>query len=214
MWKIKRTIYYNSMGEIVTEEEFEKEKSEFQNYLEKEYNKKLNVIIDSIPKNISKEEQLKTAYLWLVNNVKFDSSHEYNSDGTASAVYYAVYNNWKISNGDKYAPLLVGKGICAGIAPVMNDICKKLNIEYQQLFGNTREIVDNDGNQIGACVAHTWNAVNLDGTYKHLDVVYGIYSKNEGKDPLKYFMIDDESFKKMAPHHNYDESIFSNKKSR
>lgn len=96
------------------------------------------------------------------------------------------------------------KAICAGIVPVLNDICTKLGIESTSIRGETRKL----GN--GARVQHIWNIVNIDGLPKHFDVVYGIYNREKGMNPLDYCLISDETLQQIGPHCNYDTKIFTN----
>lgn len=200
---IKNRTYYNSFGEVVSQEEFEKEWKKFNEQLEEEYNKKLDTLVNSIPYNLSKEEKLKTAYLWLVNNIEYVHGLDFNVDGTVSTPLIEIYNKWGIRVSDKYAPLLLGKTICAGIAPVVNDICIKLGIESQLIYGETR-VLEN-----GARLKHVWNVISINGNNKHLDITYGIYNKEKNMNPLDFFLVDDNNLKQIGPHCNYDNTLFT-----
>lgn len=204
IFKIKSRTYYNSCGEVVSQEDFEKEWKKFNEQLEEEYNRKLEILVNSIPENLSKEEKLKTAYLWLVNNIKYEHALNFNVDGSVSTPLIEIYNKWGIRVSDKYAPLLLGKTICSGIAPVVDDICIKLGIESQLIYGETR-LLEN-----GARLKHVWNVISIDGKNKHLDITYGIYNKEANMNPLDFFLVDDTYLREIGPHCNYDDAMFAN----
>lgn len=201
---IKNITYYNSLGQVVSKEVYKNEWEAFQQKLDEEYNKKLDELISIIPLNLSQEEKLKFIFSWLVNNIDYEHNLEYNNDGSVSCLPVKIYNNWGIRVSDKYAPLILRKTICSGISPIINDICMRLGIESKSLEGETREIAN------GVRVKHVWNIVFIDGTPKHFDVIYGIYNREKGRNPLDYCLIDNETLQQLGPHCNYDATIFSN----
>ena len=200
---IKNRTYYNSLGQIVSKEIFENEWKAFNQKLDEEYNKQLDELISMIPLDLSQEEKINFIFNWLVNNINYEHNLDYNNDGSVTCPIIEIYNNWGIRVSDKYAPLLLKKTICTGIVPVLNDICTKLSIESTSIIGKTKKL-DN-----GARVHHIWNIVTIDGLPKHCDVVYGIYNREKGMNPLDYCLISDETLQQIGPHCNYDATIFT-----
>lgn len=201
---IKNRTYYNSLGQIVTKENFENEWEAFNQKLNEEYNKQLNELISIIPLDLSQEEKMKFLFNWLVNHINYEHNLDYNNDGSVTCPIIEIYNNWGIRVSDKYAPLLLKKTICAGIVPVINDICAKLGIESTSIRGETRKLEN------GARIQHIWNTVTINGVSKHFDVIYGIYNREKGMNPLDYCLISDEILQQLEPHCNYDAMILNN----
>lgn len=63
---------------------------------------------------------------------------------------------------------------------------------------------------MGAIVQHIWNIVTINGLSKNFDVIYGIYNREKGKNPLDYCLISDEILQQLGPHCNYDATAFAN----
>ena len=201
---IENRTYYNSLGQIVSKEIFENEWKAFNQKLDEEYNKQLDELISMIPLDLSQEEKIKFIFNWLVNNINYEHNLDYNNDGSVTCSIIEIYNNWGIRVSDKYAPLLLKKTICAGIVPVINDICAKLGIESASIIGETRKLEN------GARVQHIWNIVTINGVSKHLDVIHGIYNRENGVNPLDYCLISDEALQQLGSHCNYDAMVLNN----
>lgn len=201
---IKNTTYYNSLGQAVTKEVFENEWQAFNQKLDEEYNEQLDELISIIPLYLSQEEKMKFVFNWLVNNINYEHNLDYNNDGSVTCPIIKLYNDWGIGVSDKYAPLLLKKTICAGIVPVINDLCKRLSIESTSIRGETKKLEN------GARVQHIWNIVTIDGVPKHYDVIYGIYNREKGMNPLDYCLISDETLQQLGPHCNYDATVLNN----
>lgn len=201
---IKNRTYYNSLGQVVSKEIFESEWQVFRQKLEEEYDKQLEELISVIPLDLSDEEKMKFIFSWLVNNIEYEHNLDYYNDGSVSCPIIEIYNNWGIRVSDKYAPLMLQKAICSGIAPVVNDVCTKLGIESKSIIGETRELEN------GSRVKHVWNIITIGGVPRHFDVVYGIYNKEKGIDSLDFCLINDETLQQLGPHCNYDTTIFAN----
>lgn len=201
---IKNRNYYNSLGQVTSKQLYENEWEKFIQKLDEEYNKQLDVLISMIPSDLSREMKMKFILNWLVNNINYEHNLDYNHDGSVSCPIIEIYNNWGIKVSDKYAPLLLKKTICSGIVPVVNDICTKLGIESTSIRGETKELKN------GVRVKHVWNIVTIDGLPKHFDIIYGIYNREKGLEPLDYCLISDETLQKIGPHCNYDNAIFVN----
>lgn len=203
--RILKTTYYNSLGEVVSKEAYENELNCFYQKLNDDYEKRLNKLISLIPLGLSEEEQIRFVFNYLVNNV--DYAHETisnNINGYGHFPTIKLYNNWGITYGDKYSPLLLKRSVCAGLAPVVNDICAKLGIESTSIYGETK-ILKN-----GSRCKHVWNVIKINGVPSHLDVVYGIYNREKGMDPFEFCLISDEKLRQVGPHGNYDTKIFDN----
>lgn len=202
---IKNRNYYNSLGQIVSKEAFENEWVTFHQKLEEDYNIRIDKLISMVPLDLTQEEKIKFIFNWLANNINYEHNLNYNIDGSVSCSKINIYNNWGISVSDKYAPLLLKKTICSGIVSVVNDICSKLGIESSSIVGETRELEN------GARLKHVWNVIMIDGLHRHLDVIYGIYNKEKGMNPLDYCLISDETLRQLGPYCNYDDTLFNHK---
>lgn len=197
--------YYDSLGNKVSKETFDKEWDSFQNELTEEYDRRVDELLESIPESIDDEEKIKMIYMWIVDNVEYEHQLDYNADGSVSVPTVPIYNNWGIQVSDKRAPIILKKAICSGLSPFLASILKRLNIECHLIRGETREL------ESGIRLKHMWNVVLINGEYRHIDVTYGIFNKESGEDPLKYFNLSDEELQKIGPHTNYDYSAFKEK---
>lgn len=193
--------YYDSLGNKVSKKVFDSEWNLFMEELEKEYNKKVTKIMDSIPEELDDVEKMKILFMWIIDNVSYEHNLDYNVDGSVSVPLVKIYNNWGIQVSDKFAPIFLNRAICSGLSSFFADLCQRLNIKCELIRGETR-ILDN-----GSHLKHMWNVVFCNGEAKHVDVTYGIFNKEKGEEPLKYFFISDEELKELGPHDNY---IFPN----
>ena len=203
---IHKINYLDSLGNPVSQEAFDQERQLFEELLEANYEKEVLKIIDTIPENATPLDSLKTIFDYLLENIKYDHNLIYNSDGTVQQKIYKTHNNWGIESDSKVAPLLTGKGICAGIAPMISDFCARLHIDSKEISGKTK-IIDKENS---TRISHVWNLVNIDGEYKHLDLVYALYNLEDGRNPYDFFLISDKKLKEIAPHSDYENQLPNN----
>lgn len=201
---IKKRPYCNSLGQEVSKDEYESELTAFHEKIDKEYNRKLDELVASVPLELSVDEKLRFIFSWLVNNIEYDHDVYITKDGYASCLPIPIYNNWGVNVGQKYGPIFLKKTICSGIVPVVNDLCSRLGIEAFAIRGDTRELEN------GSRLHHIWNVIMIDGVPKHFDVVYGIYNREDGKDPFEFCLVSDEELQQVGPHCNYDTSLVKN----
>lgn len=170
--------YRNDLGEIVTKEEFEKERHEFERDVDEAYNRKANQIISKINAITSNDIQK----LWLLYDYLTWDNMIYNLQGTthngrmASDVQYDFppYKNWKISHSTKYPALLNNSGICKTYSLAFEDIANKLKIPCRVVTGYTG-------------MEHAWNIVLINGEVKHIDVAYAIMRRS-ASDKKNFFL--------------------------
>ncbi len=72
-------------------------------------------------------------------------------------------------------------GVCADFASAFKELCKELNIGCIEVFGN---IMSED-----VYAGHEWNAVEIDGEVKMIDLSFAIHNRDEGKDPEEYLFL-------------------------
>ena len=195
--------YCDSNGSPVPKEKFDEEREKFQEYVGKRYEEEMLSLIEVVPENGSETEKLSSVFDYLLGKIAYDHDQIQNSDGTISTKIYNIYNNWGVEPNSKFAPLLTGKGICEGIAPMIDDICSRIGIESKVITGVTK-IIDSEK---GTRLQHAWNIVKIGDDYKHLDLVYAMYNLEDGKDPYDYFLVDDEKLSSVVPHSYYEDQI-------
>ena len=200
---LKGNNYYDSHGNPVSKEKFDTERGEFQEYVNKRYEEEMSSLIEVVPQNGSETEKLSSVFDYLLGKIAYDHDQIQNSDGTISTKIYNIYNDWGVEPNSKFAPLLTGKGICAGIAPMIDDICSRLGIESKAINGVTK-IIDSEK---GTRLQHVWNIVKIGDEYKHLDLVYALYNLEDGNDPHDYFLVDDEKLSAVVPHSYNEDQI-------
>ncbi len=200
---IEITQYYNSKGEATTEEEFFAESEAFYLTREKEYEKKLEDISGLINEDFSPLQKLRWLYQYFINNISYDYEvlDHVNENGYVNPVSHPYWNKWGIGSQEKYAPILLGKGSCAGIASAFNDLCVKLQIDCEKITGATKLINE----EKGIYLQHTWNVVTLDEEKGQVDITYGIFNRDQGLDAMAFCFLDNESLKQIGPHHAFDE---------
>lgn len=118
-------------------------------------------------------------------------------NGTTSTTIYYKYKDYDINyaaDNNKYGPIIFKKGVCKGFAEAFQDICRKLNIKCEIINGRTT-------------IGHAWNVVSVNGKPMHIDIFYGITMKNNGQDPLQYFLVDTNTLLKYGSHHGFEESL-------
>lgn len=87
-----------------------------------------------------------------------------------------------LNNSSVYSALIDGKTNSIGFSRLTYKILKEINIESKMINGKVQ------GNN------HSWNLVNIDGTWLHLDITGDKLFKG------KYFLVTDEAIRNMGYH--------------
>lgn len=206
MIQINNLNYRDSKGNLASKEDYERERNDFERDYIDRYNATIESIANSIPEYLSDKEKLKAVYEYLVSSITYDREvlDSFTKDGLVHPVLHKTYNEWGLSGSEKYAPILLNKGICTGISEAFKDICDRLGIPCELISGKTIVIDEATQTRLG----HTWNVVKIDGEVKHIDVRYGIKNRDEGKDIMDFFLVDTEKLKRNGPHNSIDEIAF------
>lgn len=116
-----------------------------------------------IQKDKTEEENIKIIHDYIINNSRYDSIRE----TTGESEY---------SSSTAYGPLFEGYGLCSGYTDLMQLFLEKLNIKNYRI----------------STEKHVWNAVYVNGRWRHLDVTWDDPVSSDGSDILeyKYFLID------------------------
>ena len=179
-------VNYNSIGRvnITFERIYNKQQIEA-------INRKIDSIIkDVINNNMSDEEKIKAIHDYIINNTKYDEER-------ANIVKSGTYDTLLHSSNTAYGTLFNGKAICGGYTDTMALFLDKLGFKNYKISTNS----------------HIWNAVYINGTWKHLDLTWDDPVTNTGDDILEYnfFLVSDEELEnKNTNQHNYDKSIYKN----
>jgi len=197
--------YRNSRGEPVSKAEQEKEWSEFRRWVSDCYEAKVAEFVESVPEKASESEKVEAVFDYILNNVSYDHK-EPDAGGCVSVEPYDLgWGDFRLQMSEKESPLLSGRGVCVGIAPLTEDLLSRLGIESRQLSGETRVVDEETGQRL----QHVWNAVRVGGEYKHLDLVHAMYRLEDDKNPYDFFLVDDARLNEIAPHSGYDKTLFS-----
>ena len=140
--------------------------------IEQEYQKRIRIIADNIKCSanfITKRQILKNLFDWWNENIQYDYNILKQPDGgnnAISTIYYDYKGEKDIMHcGEKYAPILLGKGVCTSYSEAIKDICDLINIECK--------VVDaKDDNVLSAfkCHKHAWDEITIDGEVLTLDL--------------------------------------------
>ena len=143
--------------------------------------------VKEIEKNIwnnsmSKEDKIKEAHNYIINNSKYDQDRSDN-------------NVVKYKSDTAYGTLLEGYSLCGGYTDAMELFLEDLNIKSYKIASEN----------------HVWNAVNLNNLWYHLDLTWDDPITTDGSDILEYnfFLITTEELDALeAEQHNYDRNIY------
>ena len=133
--------------------------------------------------NKSTEENIKSIHDYIINHSKYDSDR---SDKNI------IKYHSDIASG----PLFEGYGICGGYTDLMELFLEKMNIKSYKISSDK----------------HVWNAVYLNGTWKHLDLTWDDPVSADKKDYLEhnYFLINtNELLKQETTQHNFNQDIYA-----
>lgn len=138
----------------------------------REINKKIDEIIgELISENMPDFDKYKILHDWLVKNITYDEN------------YVNSYDTLKLNSHGHHMliGLIENKGVCDTYSRLYEILCKKANLQCIRVIGRT----NNDN--------HSWNIVNIDNIYYHIDVTW-----DDPNDKLRYdyFLISDSTIRK------------------
>ncbi len=147
----------------------------------------INAKIDELyPKLVDEKksdvENIKTIHDYIITHTKYDSDR----------------SDKKIINYKSdiaYGPLIEGYGICGGYTDVMELFLERMNIKSYKISSNQ----------------HVWNAVYINGSWKHLDLTWDDPVSIDGEEFLEdvYFLIDTNKLLKLErTQHIYNQDIY------
>ncbi|MBX2924648.1 MAG: hypothetical protein KF746_20770 [Chitinophagaceae bacterium] len=119
----------------------------------------------------SKNEQLKTAYTWIISNIKYDKDSSYHFN-------LGVDHETKVN-----ATLRRRRGVCENFASLFTDIASRMDIPSYVVHGFAPGSGSRDA-------AHAWSAVQLDDEWYLCDPTWDAGSQNG----YRYFLADPLSF--------------------
>lgn len=149
----------------------------------KKINKKMNKIINELNINEydSTKDKIKVFHDYIAKTNKYDINKENNTS--------------KYNSDSAIGTLFEGHSICSGYTDTMAIFLNMLGLD------NVR--VAND--------KHTWNAVKINGKWKHIDLTWDDPVTNTGEDIISYdyFLIDtNDLLKKEDNEHSFDTNVY------
>ncbi len=122
--------------------------------------------------------KILTIHDYIINHSKYDV--ERNDSGDSRYHSYLAYG-----------PLLEGYATCNGYTDAMALFLEKMNIPNFKVAMTPDDVSSSEG--------HVWNAVNLNGTWYHLDLTWDDPVSTDGVDYLqhKYFLITTEQLEEV-----------------
>lgn len=150
-----------------------------------EIEQKLDIIEQIIVKDgVTEEQNIKAIHDYIIDNATYDTERKEN---TTTA-------NYNHKSDIAYGPLIQGYSICSGYTDAMELMLDRLNIE------NYRVASEN----------HVWNAVSLDGTWRHLDLTWDDPVPDVGIRIYDYYLITTSELLKLdQTEHNFNQDIYS-----
>lgn len=160
----------------------------------KEINSKIDEIYNSlITDNMKDEEKIKVIHDYIINNTSYDEER-------AEEVKQEINMDDIHPSNIAYGPLFTGKAICGGYTDAMALFLDKMGIPNIKVASSN----------------HIWNAVYLNGEWKHLDLTWDDPVVKNGSDTItyNYFLISTEELNsKNDTQHKFDENTFKELKS-
>ena len=140
--------------------------------LEEEYQDKIKQIAKSFKNKgtfITKKQMLKDLFNWWNKNIKYDyailnNPRTNNGTGKYPGIVYD-YKNTHILASEKYAPILLKKGICASFASAFKDICELIGVRCRVVTSEDEAVIPTYKK-----FSHAWNEVYIDGEYRTIDL--------------------------------------------
>ena len=152
-----------------------------------EIEQKLDTIEQTIIKDGATEEQnIKAIHDYIIDNATYDTERKENSASTS----------YEHKSDIAYGPLIQGYSICSGYTDAMELMLDRLNIENYKVASEN----------------HVWNAVNLDGTWRHLDLTWDDPVVDVGINIklYDYYLITTSELLNLdQTEHNFNQDIYS-----
>lgn len=149
-----------------------------------EIEQKLDEIEQSIVNpNANLNENIRTIHDYIINNTKYDPEK-------------AEYDITTYKSDTAYGPLIQGYGVCSGYTDAMQLMLERLNVE------NFKVASEN----------HVWNAVKIDGEWKHLDLTWDDPILNIPLDWIIhdfYLVTTEELLALDQTEHTFDQNIYA-----
>ncbi len=146
--------------------------------------KQLDIIEKNIVnQNLSLEANIKAIHDYIINNATYDVGRR-------------DYNDQTYKSDTAYGALLQGYATCSGYTDAMQLMLERLGIE------NFKIASDN----------HIWNAINLDGTWKHLDLTWDDPITTTGVNTIThdYYLISTKKLLTLdQTEHNFNQEIYT-----
>ena len=113
--------------------------------------------------NASVEENIRIFHDYIINHARYDIERTQNNSTT-------------YKSDIAYGPLFQGYAVCGGYTELMELFLEKMNVKSYKISGEK----------------HVWNAVEINGVWKHLDLTWDDPVASDGNDYLEhnYFLID------------------------
>ena len=136
--------------------------------LETEYKEELNRILHQLrsgEKFITKQELIKRFYDWFFANVSYDNDilQMRNNNNSFTSIQYP-YKDCFINCGEKYAPVLLHKGVCQSFSIVFKDFCDLIGVDCKIIRGKDENVIELKNKP------HMWNEVFLNGKWSTIDL--------------------------------------------
>ena len=186
---------YNSYNKIyVNINSFGRINIGVKNIYNKEDISKISAKVDEVYNSLinddmSDEEKIRTIHDYIINNTVYD---EERADEVRNN---ALVDNIHSSN-TAYGPLFTGKAICGGYTDAMALFLDKMGLQNIKVSSSN----------------HIWNAVYINGEWRHLDLTWDDPVVVNGPETLtyNYFLISSDELKSKADsRHDFDEDVFS-----
>ena len=146
-------------------------------------NEKVESIVNSELKGkTDKKEMIKIIHDYIISHTKYDKERTDN-------------NRINYLSNTAYGVLFQGYGICSGYADSMAIFLNYLNIPNYKVSSEN----------------HVWNAVYINGEWKHLDLTWDDPIVSTGQDIVDdaYFLIDTNQLQKLdSTQHQFDKSVY------
>ena len=136
--------------------------------LETEYKEELNRILHQLrsgEKFITKQELIKRFYDWFFANVSYDNDilQMRNNNNSFTSIQYP-YKDCFINCGEKYAPVLLHKGVCQSFSIVFKDFCDLIGVDCKIIREKDENVIELKNKP------HMWNEVFLNGKWSTIDL--------------------------------------------
>lgn len=140
--------------------------------VEQEYQQTIKEIANNLKSTnsfITKKELIKRLFDWWQENIQYDNTileQPRNNNGTGKYPNITYpYKNTLILASEKYAPILLKKGICESFSIAFKDICELIGVECKVINSGDNNVISDYKKY-----AHAWNEVYIDGKYKTIDL--------------------------------------------